>query len=261
MAGYGTGSIWDDNYDTGFADPDARPGVRAAERSLSGRGKLLGVILILVMFQSFFFIVAIEGSPLIPGLSSELTGMEIYLFLMVPALFIIGLSPNLANSKAHVSVISGGSIGRFLTDYAIAGFAAWVLMALILYAAGTHYVPLTGAARLDGLIFGGFFIATTEELLFRVALPLTMNWFVASSFIFALFHLPIDAITYGLGDPTQLLAAFFVRMMAGAVLWAIYRYGSLPMAMAAHFVYDGVLGGYITGGFPVSVAHLGLVPV
>lgn len=216
----------------------------------------------LTLVQVFFLLVVVDNSPIIPGLNSSYEAdMLFYLILMTAvALPIIGFAPSVHKSRSAVNLASGGSIPRFMLAYAVTGFLAWLGMSVALLSFGVAYTPISGADRLAALVFDSVFVSATEEVTFRMALPLVMNPYVSSCFLFALFHLPIDYVTYGV-NVAPIASAFFQRIIAGLVLWFIYREAGLASAMAAHFAYDGILEGAFPAGVPLGLAHLGLVPV
>ena len=240
-----------------------RGGVVASEKSLGGRSKLIGIIMTVILFQVFLFLIYVDQSPLVPGsFAGYGNAMIFYLVLeSAVALPIIGFAPALIGSKIHVNLVTGGGVFRFMAIGAITGFLAWALMGLVLTALHANYQVVSGSARLSGLLFLAFFTAFAEELTFRVALPLVGNPVLMSSLVFATFHLALDAGTIGLANVGGIASAFIQRALAGLILWAIYRYVGFAAAVFSHFTYDGVLTGFLPGQFPISIAHLGLVPV
>jgi Type II CAAX prenyl endopeptidase Rce1-like len=237
-----------------------QPGVRAAKRSLGGRGRLGGAVMLILLAQLFLVLVAVDNSPLIPGsMAGYLPDMYFYLFAMLIAVLFIALSPALHTSKTYVNVLDGFPVTKFTESFVVTGLLAGALMGVVLFATGTSYTAVTGAARLEGILFVAFFTASTEEVLFRVALPLHFNAIVVSTLGFAFFHLAVDAITNpGLADTSLEIVLFGQRALAGGVLWLIYSRTNLACAIAAHWTYDGVLGGLITGWAPLGLTHLGL---
>ena len=240
-----------------------QPGAAAAEKSFGGRYKLMGIIMLVIFLQVLLFLVYVDASPLIPGsFSGYGNAMLFYLILESGvALPIIGFSPALIGSKIHVNLVTGGGVFRFLANGAITGFLAWGLMALALNALHANFVLVSGAARLSGILFISVFTAFAEELTFRAALPLIGNWFLMSCVAFAGAHLIIDSATIGLGDLVGITSAFIQRMIAGLILWMIYRYAGFGPAVFSHFAYDGVISGYLSGQFPLDLSHAGLVLV
>lgn len=246
-----------------FAGPQAvQPGVAAAQRSFGARGRLGGAVLLVMGVQLFLYLAYIDNSPLIPGGMQAYGGaMTFYMFAMLIAVLFVAFSPALHTSKTYVNLLDGFPITKFTESFVVTGIFAGALMGAMLWLTHTSYVPVTGAARIDGLLFTAFFTASTEEVLFRVALPLHMNPIVASTLVFALFHLAIDAVANpGFANSAAEVAAFGERALAGFVLWVIYEKTNLACAIAAHFTFDGVLGGLITGWVPLHLAGLGLTP-
>lgn len=254
-----TGNAWADDLSS---RPGETMGARAVERALGGRSKLLGIILAVVLTQIFFYLIYIDQSPLIPGsFSSFGPEMLFYLILMTPALFILGFAPSVHTNQTVINVTTGGSVFRFMATFSIVGFLAWTLMSLALAGLHASYATISGADRLQLLIIEAVFVASCETILFQLSLPIVMPYFVGASFLFAIFHVPVDALTIGLGNIGQIASAFIQRMVAGLILFAVLRYAGLGACVSAHFVYDAVLVGAMPGGFPISVTHLGLVPV
>ena len=244
-------------------DSSVLQGVRAAEKSLGGRSKLIGVMIVITLAQVFFYLIAVDQSPLLPGsLISFEPEMLFYIILMTAVVLpIVGFAPAVHNSRESINLATGGSVFRFMATYAIAGFLAWTLMSLVLAGLHASYAQVSGAERLQLLIVETFFVSVAEESCFRLALPLVMNWALASMFLFAAFHVPVDALTIGLGNVSQITSAFVQRMLAGLALFAIYRWAGFGPACASHAVYDLVLTGGLPGGFPIGLVHAGLVPV
>jgi len=239
------------------------PGATATERSFGGRSKLIGIVMTVILFQVFLFLIYVDQSPLVPGsFAGYGNAMIFYLVLeSAVALPIIGFAPALIGSKIHVNLVTGGGVFRFMAIWSIVGFLAWALMGLALTGLHASYQTVSGSARLSGLLFLAFFTAFAEELTFRAALPLVGNWFGMSVLVFAGFHLVLDAGTIGLSDVGGVASAFIQRAIAGIVLWVIYRYVGFAACVFAHFSYDGVLTGYLSGHFPISLAGAGLVLV
>lgn len=253
-----------DAWATGVTGDEAvRPGAAATEHSFGGRSRLIGIVMTVILFQVFLFLIYVDQSPLIPG-SFAGYGNDMIFYLVIEsavALPIIGFAPGLIGSKIHVNLVTGGGVFRFMAIGSIVGFLAWALMGLALTTLHASYQMVSGSARLSGLLFLAFFVAFAEELTFRAALPLVGNWFVMSALVFASFHLVVDASTFGLADVAGVASAFIQRAIAGVVLWIIYRYVGFAAAVFSHFTYDGVLTGYLSGSFPISLAHMGLVVV
>lgn len=237
-------------------DAAVQPGATATEKSFGGRSKLIGIVMTVILFQVFLFLIYVDQSPLVPGsFAGYGNAMIFYLVLeSAVALPIIGFAPSLVGSKIHTNLVTGGGVFRFMATGAITGFLAWTLMGLALTALHANYQVVSGASRLSGLLFLSFFTAFAEELTFRAALPLIGNWFVMSALVFATFHLALDAGTIGLANVGGVASAFIQRVIAGIVLWVIYRYVGFAAAVFSHFTYDGAITGYLSGQFPISIA-------
>ncbi len=244
-------------------DQSVSQGAIAAGKTLGGRSRLIGIMIVVTLAQVFFYLIAVDQSPLIPGsLISYEPEMLFYIILMSAVVLpVVGFAPAVHNSRESINLATGGSVFRFMANYAITGFLAWTLMSLVLYGLHASYAQVSGADRLQLLIVESFFVSVAEECCFRMALPLVMNWVLASCFLFALFHLPVDALTIGLGNVTQIASAFIQRFLAGLVLFVIYRYFGLAASCSSHATYDLILTGGLPSGFPIGLVTHGLVPV
>jgi hypothetical protein len=244
-------------------DASVGPGATATEKALGGKSKLIGILIVITLAQVFFYLVAVDQSPLLPSsFASYEPEMLFYIVLMTAVVLpVVGFAPAIHTSREAVNLATGGSVFRFMATYAITGFLAWTLMSLVLTGLHASYAMVSGADRLGLIIVEVFFVSVAEECCFRMALPLVMNWVLASCFLFAIFHLPVDALTIGLGNITQIASAFVQRFLAGLVLFIIYRYAGLGAAASSHAIYDLILTGGIGSGFPIGLVHNGLVPV
>lgn len=258
-------------FEERLAGPEStREGVAAAERSLSTEAhrRLFGGLVFVAFAQVMALLVVVDNSPLIPGLVGSGVNYEpymvYYLFLLTAVAFpIVGFAPSLVarrRGQRSVNLATGGRLTRWALSFGATGFAAWALLGVAGVALSVVYTPISGAERLGFLVFDSLFVAATEEIVFRMALPLVMNPWLASCVLFPLAHLPVDATVFG-GNVELYAMAFVQRALAGAVLWVIYSRVNLAAAIAAHFIYDAFLGGGLPMGAPLGLARLGLVTV
>lgn len=235
-------------------DLTGRPGEKVDQKWFGGKGKTLGIVGLLLFIELFFYLIAVDNSPLIPGsLNVYETGMLFYLVTAGIALSVLGFS-------TKIRVIDGLGPSQFLWRFSVTAFAAWGLMTVVIVATGSSVSAVNDNSRIGLVVFTFAFIAPVEELTFRVAAPAVMPWWLGSVVMFAVYHIPAEFAIYGTANTTNVVAAVFELMIAGIVLWYIYKRFGFGSAVAAHGIYDAVLTGAI-GVLPLSWVHLGLVPI
>jgi membrane protease YdiL (CAAX protease family) len=228
-----------------------------------GRNAVLGVLGGILLFQVILYLAVVDYSASLPfDLTPDANGIVFYILLMfVAVLFLLAVSKS--------DIFQGGTWGRFLTRYAIAGAIGWVLISGVEAAYGGTSVVVSGAQRLALIAFLGVYVAPTEEILFRMALPAILaqkasprlSWFVSCAILFPIAHTFAYLSTYGSFAGTEVLVAMIEAAIAGVVLWYIRVYAGLGAAIASHFVYDASILGAL-GALPLALTtHFSLVPI
>ncbi len=241
---------------------DSSSGVAADVRWLKGKGRFLGYVGFLLLFELFLLVATLDQSPLLPSPFYALWGdLLFYTITGVTAVLIVMAVVDVPRTDhgrlLRASVIEGGSWPTFLRNWAVTGLLAWAVLSAFEFAFGGATQAISDSDVLTLAIFEFGVVAVNEELFFRLALPATMNPWFASTVVFALYHLPVDLATYGVSNLSVIIAAFFERVLAGLVLYVIFKYAGLGAAMAAHGAYDYVL----ETGATLHVAGFALVPV
>ena len=115
--------------------------------------------------------------------ASYLTRMEFYILLGFLGFFLMFLYPK-APKRAP------STLGVFLLQFSAFSALTWsVLTGIGLLYPAVSSPPLMGSDRIAAIVFLGLFVGATEELFFRVVLPLyTKYWWIGSCVIFAFFH-------------------------------------------------------------------------
>lgn len=246
---------------------------------LSGKGWIAGILVAILTAQVFVYLAAVENSMVFGvSLAAQAPYMLIYIvfdFLSLAILLGVDMSPKgiarAGESRTHsghhrqrlgrdyIAVVTGGSYQSFLLNYGVAFFAVLALMTLLSMKAGGGTL-LSDPDALVQIIFNGLFVGPTETLFFVIALPALLTWTVSATVVFAFFHLPVDVLTYGVGDPTLLLNAFLIRAFLGFLLYLVYVYFGPGATMSAHTTYNLYVVGAIAA-FPLGLSHLGMVPL
>ena len=147
--------------------------------NLQLKGKRLGLVGILIFFQLFFFLETVVQSPIIPGnWTAYQLPMEFYLILTAVGMFLLGYGTK------PLSIQKGG-IGEFMLMFSVFGAAAWLLVAVLDHGGAA----LSGIDRIQLFVFVLIFVAPSEELVFRVALPPYVGWLIGSGIMFGIFHI------------------------------------------------------------------------
>ena len=238
-------------------------------------GAEIGPVGAIIAIQLFFLLIAVNGSPLIGvPLTAYTTIFTTELILSFIALFLLYGIPQTRRNlalRARTSILGGGSYGRFLMGYGVAMFLFLGLTSLLGPAGGASY-SANGSSTLTSIVMYAVYVGPTETLLFVIAIPAALPkqlWWVGSGFIFALFHLPVDAATYGTGNLAELLYGFGFRFAFGAGIYLLYagfalgsarRKVRVPgagpgVAMSVHTFYDLWVAGALAP-IPLALFHL-----
>jgi hypothetical protein len=230
------------------------------------RGRTLGVVGVIVLFQLVVLLLTVNQSPFLPGNWGPLLQAEqVYLTMALFAGAVFYFNPK-------VPLISEGSIGWFLTLYV--GFAmttTLVLSLIFVHSGATVPIPVSGTQKIQTALFIGLFVGPVEELLFRVVLPplfvgklkgqaADVAAAAGSSILFGLFHLPAYSVATATVSPLQLGSNVVLAVLLGLLLYIIYRSVGFGANVGVHVAYDLTVLGVI-GGLSVAAAHLGLVPL
>ena len=219
---------------------------------MKGPRKAMGIAGVILLIQLFFLIPTITGTRLLPGDWTQYQPQ--FLLYIIMDLGALGLVYGFGKAERDVRE---GSLNDFIIRGFVWGFSTWVVLSLIfggLFAGGTS---LTASAKVPALVYLAFYVAPTEELLFREVLPSTpppslrnskVLWPIfASGVMFAGFHV----WAYGLSEPTLsgLVSALAFPFLLGIVFYGIYRYapfGGYGAVTFIHFIYDAFVLGAIT---------------
>ncbi len=235
----------------------------------STRIRTLGVIGLLFLVQLFVFVGMIVNvnqsgdSDLLPSTGNWSVWaypMLFYILMTLGAMILV-------NYTSDVSVVPKvKDISRFLINYSLWTFVTWGVMTLI-FPHGTGVTPLTGASRIQQLVFTSLFVAPTEELMFRVVLPRVLNsWILGSVVAFVLFHISAYSTEYS-GDFLSAVAGLIILSF---VLWAVYAFeirvktkqgeavivGGYGASTGLHDAYDLIVLGVLRpllGGFGLMI--------
>lgn len=234
---------------------------------VSKHGLRIGIVLVLIVVQVFFYIDSYLNSPLIPGdWSAYQTSFLVYLALDSISLGAIAALPQvLPKDEYGRFVIQPNGYRGFVFTYALFALAMWGAMVgyLAIFAVnGTHISPvLNDTARLQGFVFYGLFVGPSEELTFRVALPPYFSWVGSSLIVFPLFHLL--AYTVGAAPASGVVLWVQIGIIAfwGLVFWVIFDRFGYGAAVAAHTVYDLCAAGILVSGVAIGALSIAVFPV
>lgn len=249
--------------DGGFVGDKNIPAVSAK----GFRGKTYGAFVLVGFIELAVYLTAVVDPQLLPGNWTPLVpAMTFYLFSTFFALFIVGRD----------SQLLGGSLDSFLIRFSIGAALTWGLLTVVAYAGsgGPAAVPLAGGAKLQTLMFTGFFIAPVEELLFRVAAPRYFGWLMGSSVLFALYHVPVVILENPHASWHSMVSNIAFLALMGVVLWfaytlkrpvirfrgVSYSLGGYGFSLGIHFLYDVFVYGAVLG-LPLALVHLGIFPI
>lgn len=233
-------------------------------------GAEIGPVGAVLALQIFVLLVAVNGSPLLGvSLAADVPVFTTEIVLTFTALFLL-YGPPLTRSqraaRAASSVLEGGSYESFLRNYGAGIFAVIGITSLLHYLGTGPTYAAGGTSVLTNLIFYGVYVGPTETLLFVIALPAALPrafWWLGAGLLFALFHLPVDAATYGTGSIAELAYGFAFRFAFGCGLYLVYagvRSLKLPgagpgAAMSLHTAYDLWVAGALLP-VPLALFHL-----
>lgn len=210
-----------------------------AFRGLSSTGKGVGALVFVGIGQLMLYLTTTVNPTLLPGnWGSLVTGMEFYLFSILFAFILV------IGSKEPI--LAGGTLDQFLLRFAVGGGATYAVLWAISFAnpvgPGTL---LGGGSQLQWILYLGFFVAPTEELLFRAALPRNVGWVMGSVILFSVYHIPAYLLEGGTTSLSAILPNLVTVGVLGFVFWVVYEKFGLAFSIGAHFLYDVVTVGVL----------------
>lgn len=240
-----------------------------AQPAKKSRLMAIGPVGLLLILMISVWLLAVNGSTLLPGSWSNLEmPMLVYILMATVALGVFARA-------SVVPVVSEGSVGRFAKTYGVFSALTFVVMILFLRLGPATPTPVTGTAQFQDIVFIALFVGPVEELFFRVVLPpfLGATYFsqmVFSSALFAGFHAAAYTASGVSWTGISLLEGLVEVALLGTLFYAIAwkrstgprsaivpRYGIAATA-AIHTNYDlAVLG--VIGFLPAAAHLLGLV--
>ena len=212
--------------------------------NLQLKGKRLGLVGILIFFQLFFFLETVVQSPIIPGnWTAYQLPMEFYLILTAVGMFLLGYGTK------PLSIQKGG-IGEFMLMFSVFGAAAWLLVAVLDHGGAA----LSGIDRIQLFVFVLIFVAPSEELVFRVALPPYVGWLIGSGIMFGIFHI----FAYSVAGPSGpiLIIQLVEAMILGVLFYFIYQRWGYGAAVGVHAGYDLAVLGVLGTGLALGLAFI-----
>lgn len=213
-----------------------------------GVRRVMGLLGLLVLGQVFLYLGVEQASPLLPGnWSAYVPIFQFYLLTTFVALFFLWVP---AKGGASVLDTSGEfSIVSFLRNYAWVFAMVWGLAFVIFVVLlGEKFVLSPETSRLQGFVYVLAFVAPTEELLFRVALPKHFAWPLSAGVAFALYHLWAYSLQVPNGDIQALVSQLVWAGILGVVFYALYTKWGYGAAVGAHAAYDLLVLGVISFG-------------
>ena len=227
-----------------------------------------GVLAIVLLSQLGVYLTAIENPTLLPGNWTPLVpGMTFYIFSTFAALYLTN----------RPGALVGGTLETFLFRLAVGMALTWGVISVV-FLSSAKPPELLGGTKLLYILYTAVFIAPTEELLFRATIPRlqignrTVGWFWGSVVGFALYHVPVYALT----NHGVTAAGFFGNIISvavlGAVLWGAYTLkwptvrlghgskpfplGGLGLSVGVHFMWDVFAFGALLA-LPLALVGLG----
>lgn len=211
---------------------------------------------VLIGIQLFFYLATLFSQTFLPGNWTVLSpDFLYYLLLDVLALFLMG------GFRYQNKVIQPAGAGGFLITFPLWATITFLLMTIAFASTVSTVTPLTLTEKIMDLVLYGIFVAPTEELLFRVALPPVLSGYggwVTAQIIFAGFHfLELTATGQGIVGPVIDQAVEIFGL--GLLLYAVFHYFGYGAAVGFHFAWDATIAGALGVGVFAGF-HLGLVP-
>lgn len=230
-------------------------GIPAFLSGSAGKRHVIGLVGVILLLQVFMFLGAEQASWILPGNWTPFVPIfNFFLQTTFAAIFFLILPRK--NGTSPLEDIKEFSFRDFLRNYALVFGLTWIAV-LGIFIVGFHETlkPLADVTRLQQFVYVFIFVAPTEELLFRVALPKHFPWWATSGIGFAVYHLWAYSLQVPIGDIQALLSQMLWAGILGIVFYAIYTKYGYGGAMGAHGAYDGVVLGAL-GTFGLAGASL-----